>query len=178
MKKPSSSFNALALGLASLFLLTSCSVFGKLSDIDYNNQVVDGINATSTVIENTATLYNEKIPNKVSEKDTLDLTTMQSAYDDATQNLENASDLATLESRNIEQQNAVRTGLSTYKSAADLYIESYKTMLDYYSNGDYQKDISKVGSIDEALHTNYTTFIQANNDLVDTLDSFVTKPLP
>jgi hypothetical protein len=50
-------------------------------------------------------------------------------------------------------------------------------MMDYYDSGSYQEDITQVKSIDETLHLSYTTFIEANNDLVDILDSFVTEEI-
>lgn len=163
----------LAFSFAAALLLTSCSVFNKLSDVEYNNQVVAGINSISTVIEETATLYNDTVPNVVNETDTVDTTAMQSKYTESMDALKNLDSLLTIEGRNIEQQNAVRTGLQTYQTAADQYLQTYNDMLTYYSGAEYQQDVSKVKSIDENLHTGYTTFIQANNDLVDTLDSFV-----
>lgn len=165
----------LTLFFASALILTGCSVFGKASEVDYNNTVVDDINTASAVIEETATLYNDTIPDVVSEKDNIDTSAMQSAYDDSVSSLEAVAGLLSLESRNIEQQNAVRTGVETYQSAAEQYLETYQTMLNYYGDGTYQQDISQVQSIDENLHTSYTTFIQANNDLVDTLESFVSS---
>jgi hypothetical protein len=164
----------LAFSFAAALLLTACSVFGKLSDVDYNNQVVESINATSTVIETTATLYNDTVPNVVNETDVVDTAAMQSSYDQASTSLKGLADLLSLEGRDIEQQNAVRTDLETYQTAGEQYLQTYSDMLTYYSTDEYQKDISKVKTIDENLHTGYTTFIQANNDLVDTLDSFVT----
>lgn len=165
--------SSLALVLSAAILLSGCSVFGKLSEVEYNNQVVDAINQSSGIIEETATLYNDTVPDVVSEKDTIDVTTMQSTYNDASDALKTIDSVANLESRNIEQQNAVQTGISTYQSAAEQYLQTYNDMLVYYGQNEYQKDVSKVQTIDENLHTSYTTFIQANNDLVDTLDSFV-----
>ncbi len=165
----------LAFSFVAALLLTACSVFGKLSDVDYNNQVVESVNGASTVIQPPATLYNDTVPNVVNETDTVDTTAMQSSYEEATTSLTAIADLLTLEARDIEQQNAVRTDLETYQTAAEQYLQTYNDMLTYYSKGEYQEDVSKVKSIDENLHTSYTTFIQANNDLVDTLDSFVSS---
>ena len=165
----------LAFSIAAAILLTACSVFGKLSDVDYNNQVVESINATSTMIETTATLYNDTVPNVMNETDVVDTAAMQSSYDQAVTSLKGIADLLSLEGRDIEQQNAVRTDIETYQTAGEQYLQSYSEMLNYYSTDEYQKDISKVKPIDESLHTGYTTFIQANNDLVDTLDSYVSS---
>ncbi len=163
----------LALILSASVLLSACSVFEKLSDVDYNNQVVESVNATSTIIETTATLYNDTVPNVVNETDVIDTAAMQISYDEAKTALEDIADLVTLEARDIEQQNSIRTDLETYQTAGEQYLQTYSDMLNYYSTNEYQNDISKVKTIDESLHTGYTTFIQANNDLVDTLESFV-----
>jgi carbonic anhydrase len=159
--------------LAALFL-TACTVFGKTSEVDYNNQVVETINEISSSIESTATLYNDTVPDVVNETDVIDVATMKTSYTEASDALEQLGSLLTLESRNIEQQNAVRTDLTTYQTAAEQYLATYDEMLTYYGEGEYAKDLTKVKTTDETLHTSYTTFIQANNDLVDTLESFVT----
>ena len=82
-------------------------------------------------------------------------------------------DLLVMESRSLDQENAVRIELETYRSAAEIYLETYATMLSYYKEGTYKEDISQVETLDETMHINYTTFIEANNDLVDMLESFV-----
>lgn len=157
-----------------IFLLPACELFSKYGEIEYNNLIVDRVNETSLAIEETATLYNETLPNEVTEKDIIDVTEMQVSYESALELLANMNELLELESRNMEQQNAVRTELQTYTSAGDLYLQSYSEMLTYYSTNAYVEDITQVEPIDESLHTNYTTFIEANNDLVDILESFVT----
>lgn len=163
--------------------LTACSLFGKYGEVEYNNLVVEKINETSLAIENTATLYNETIPDVVTEKDTFDTTAMRAGYETALDILKNTNDLLDLEGSNVEQQNAVRSELQTYMTSGDLYLQSYSEMLTYYSPSandtgsdgtvTYKDDITKVTPIDEILHTNYTTFIESNNDLVDTLESFL-----
>ncbi len=165
----------LLLALTASLLLASCSVFGKLSEVEYNNTVVDQINTVSTAIEDSATLYNETIPDLVTESSTIDSTEMTTSYGAATNALVEVDALLLLESRNIEQQNSVRTEIQTYQSAANEYLDLYKQMLDYYISASYAQDLSKVQSFDEGLHTSYTTFIQANNDLVDILDGFVSN---
>jgi len=154
-------------------LLTSCSLFSGLSEVEYNNRVVELTNLASTAIEQTATLYNETIPNKVTEQDEIDISQMETAYEEATKALEGTNDALNMESRNLEQQNAVQTALQTYLSAGELYLENYNTVIVYYSNSTYKDDVTKVEVYDESLHTSYTTFIEANNDLVEALDSFV-----
>lgn len=166
--------NLSAFLLVSAFFLTGCDSFGKYSEVEYNNLVVEEVNATSLAIENTTSLYNETLPDVVTEADVIETDVMETSYDEAIKSLEKTVDLLTVEARNLEQQNAVRTELETYRTAAELYLESYSAMLSYYSEGTYQEDISKVESLDETMHVNYTTFIEANNDLVDTLESYVT----
>lgn len=169
MKKPVFVLSALLL----IALLPACSLFSKYSEVEYNNLIVDHVNNTSLAIEKTATLYNETLPEVVTEKDTLDLGEMQTGADDARQLLADTEKLIAYESRNTEQQTAVIAELQTYMEAGDLYLQSYSEMLQYYVDGTYQDDITQVKPLDEILHTNYTTFIEANNDLVDILESFV-----
>ncbi len=167
--------STLALLLASSLFLFGCDSFGKYSEVEYNNLIVEEVNATSLTIEATTSLYNETLPDVVTEADTIETAAMETSYDDAVKALENTADLLTLEARNLEQQNAVRTELETYRSAAQIYLDSYSAMLSYYSEGIYKEDISQVESLDETMHNNYTTFIEANNDLVDSLETYV-KP--
>lgn len=169
MKKiiPVASFLTLTL------LLTSCSWSGKLSKIQYNNDIVESVNEVSTALETTATLYNETIPDLVTEATEITSTEMQTSYDSAVLLTSDIDALLLLESKDIEQQNAVRPALETYQSAGTNYLESYAEMLEYYSSGTYQTDVTQVKTLDEALHAHYTTFIQANNDLVEVLESFV-----
>lgn len=159
--------------LLSSTLLLGCSLLGKYSEVEYNNLVVEKINETSLAIEETTSLYNETLPDVVTEEDIIVTGEMQTSYEAAIESLEDTADLLVLEARNLEQQNAVRTELETYRSAAQIYLESYATMLSYYGEGTYIEDISQVETLDETMHVNYTTFIEANNDLVDTLESFV-----
>lgn len=156
-------------------LLASCSVFGKMGEVEYNNKVVDQINIVSTSIEESATLYNESIPDLVNESSVIDITQMNLSYDESVEALIGVDQLLTYESRNIEQQNSVKTELQTYESAATAYLDVYGKMLDYYESKAYNEDLSDVEVYDEDLHTAYTTFIQANNDLVEILESYVSS---
>ncbi len=162
-----------ALLLLSAFVFSGCSFLGKYSEVEYNNLVVEKVNEASLAIEATTSLYNENLPDVVTEESVIETAAMEDSYDDATKLLEGTEDLLIIESRNLEQQNAVRTELETYRSAAQLYLESYAAMLSYYSEGTYKEDVSQVETLDETMHTNYTTFIEANNDLVTTLEGYV-----
>lgn len=159
----------------SFIVLTSCSVWSKYSAVEYNNLIVNSIDESSAAIEETATLYNASIPDVVTEEEQIELSEMEKSYENALAHLKKTENLLTLESRNLEQQNAVGTELKTYQSAGKLYLETFAEMLDYYSSGAYQEDITQVEPLDEKLHTDYTTFIEANNDLVDVLESFVAE---
>ncbi len=158
-----------------LTLLPACALFSKYGEVEYNNLIVDHINNASLAIEKTATLYNETLPEVVTEKDILDLTEMQASASEARDLLADTEKLFAFESRNTEQQSAVHAELQTYMEAGDLYLQSYSEMIDYYSTDAYKEDITQVKPIDEILHTDYTTFIEANNDLVDILESFVAE---
>lgn len=170
---PSAHQTSLITMLVLSLVLSACSVFGKLSEIEYNNQIVEQINTTSSTIEDTATLYNDNIPDLVTEESSIDTSKTKASYKKAEDSLEESKALLSLEGRNIEQQNAARTELQSYLSAGEAYLESYQKMLDYYDTEAFKTDVDKVESLDETLHKDYTTFIQANNDLVETLDQFV-----
>ncbi len=156
-----------------LLSLTGCSALTENSEIEYNNKIVESINSASSSLENSATLYNELIPDVVTEITEVDPSQIQVAYDEAISSTESLDDLLQVESGNIEQQNAVRPAIENYTEAADEYLEAYLSMLEYYSTGTYKTDITGVKSMDETLHTAYMAFIQANNTLVETLDQFV-----
>lgn len=156
-----------------IFAFSSCASFGKYGEIEYNNVIVEQINESSIAIEETTNLYKETLPDVITEKDVIEVKEMENAYASALNTLEKTTDLLLIEARNIEQENAVRTELETYRSAAQIYLESYGLMLNYYGDETYKEDITQVEILDETLHTNYTTFIEANNDLVDILESFV-----
>lgn len=161
--------------LVLIALLPACALFNRYGEIEYNNLVVEQINKSSLSLEKTATLYNESIPDVVTEQDTFELGEMETSYEEAKNLLRETNGLLDLESRNVEQQTAVQSELEVYMSAGDLYLQSYAEMLAYYGDGKYKEDITQVETLDETLHSNYSTFIEANNDLVDVLESFVAK---
>lgn len=153
-------------------LLPACYI-SKESSVNYNNLIVEQMKLTTPAIEETATLYNATIPNPVTELTEIDTSEMQKSYDAAYDLLADLKPLTDLESREEEQQAQVSAELETYITAAELYFESYQTVLDYYGNETYKEDVTMVTQYDENLHTSYTTFIEANNDLAETLDSFM-----
>lgn len=167
-------FNLLKFTLLATLLCSACS-FTKLGVIEYNNRTVEQINLTSAAIETSATLYNEVIPDVVTEQDEIKTSRMTSAHSEAQKEVNQTSKLLDLQSRNAEQEQATKESITVYLSAADLYLSSYEDMLNYYASEQYKEDIAKVQSLDESLHTHYTTFIEANNDLVEVLEGFVDK---
>lgn len=159
--------------ITALSVLSACSVFTTYTTVEYNNFVVEKINASSSAIEETATLYNDTIPDIVTEQDEIEIEEMQTSYSAAKTAIDATEAALKYESRNEEQQIATRISLETYLSAADEYMAAYQVMLDYYEFDEYKEHIAEVETIDENLHTHYTTFIEANNDLVETLEQFV-----
>lgn len=155
-----------------IVLLPACYI-SKESAVNYNNAIVEQMKLVTPAIEESATLYNSTIPNPVTELTEIDTSAMQSSYDTAYDLFADLKPLSSLESREEDQQAQVRADLETYITAAELYFESYSKVLGYYSTGDYKQDVTKVTQYDEDLHNSYTTFIEANNDLVETLDSFM-----
>jgi hypothetical protein len=155
-----------------IFLLPACFLT-KNGIVDYNNLVVERIKVTSPIIEESATLYNASIPDVVTEEAAIETEEMQTAFDSATESLEDIPPLLNLESRDLEQQRAVMVALEIYITAAGLYLDTYQEMLDYYALEGHANEVSQVESLDEVLHKNYTIFTEANNDLVETLELFV-----
>jgi hypothetical protein len=163
-------FAAFILIMASL--LTACS-FNKFSPLEYNNAVVKQFSEHTKIIEQSKNQYGESIPNVVTEQDEIDTSKMQATYDALILEAAKSDALLFLESKDEAQQIAVRAGLETYIRAAQLYLESYNEILDYYSSEAYQSDITQVQNLDERLHMHYATFIEANNDLAETAKLFL-----
>lgn len=162
--------NLLAHTLLLTLVLSGCTP----SPLDYNNLVVTQVNESSASIEESATHYNALIPDVVTEQDEIDTSTMEDLLQTMQSELNDVSDLLELESRDEDQIISVRDeALPVYIEAANNYITAYDSIMVYYQSGEYQEDITKVVDLDEELHTYYTTFIEANNDLVTTLESFV-----
>ncbi|MBU0981855.1 hypothetical protein KKC94_04145 [Patescibacteria group bacterium] len=155
-----------------VLLFASCSV-SRLSEVEYNNQIVTAVNETSAVIEKTANAYNESIPEVVTEKTVIEIAPLRTAYNETISSLSTISTLSSLESRNEEQTNTAQELLSRYSASASEYLNEYKAMLEYYEGGEYKNNVTMVSEIDTILHDAYTTFIDANNKLVETLGNFV-----
>lgn len=161
--------------LSLIALLSGCEFLSSLSNIEYNNQVVTTINEITKQVEITAVLYNETIPTQVTEASEISTEEMSAELIKAKDLLESTDSLTELKSRNQEQQLEVEKMLVKYKSSVEEYFKAMDEMLLYYGNGEYKKDVTKVTPIDESIHLNYGTFIEANNTLMETLESFISE---
>ncbi len=159
--------------LSMFAVLSGCAYFSKLNNIEYNNKIVEQVNATSVQVEKTATTYNTSVPTVVTESTEISSDEMKADLSNAQDLLKKIDGLSTLESKNEEQQAAVLKALEIYKSKTEAYLAAYQIMLDYYGSGEYKTDVSKVTDLDENIHTTYSAFIEENNTLVGILDSFV-----
>lgn len=153
--------------------LSGCEFFSKLTDIEYNNRIVESLNKASLALEETANLYNETIPSIVTEASEIDVSTLKTSLESSKVLLTEIKNLSSLQSKNSDQETQVEKSLISYAEAAENYFTSYEEMLLYYESGEFIKDISEVTPIDESIHLNYSAFIDANNDLVELLDSFM-----
>jgi hypothetical protein len=160
-----------ALAILVLTLFTGCNF--KYSAVEYNNRIVEQINGSSSLIEESAALYNKVIPNTMTEQIEIDTVGMNELFRQSSQALNSTKRLVNLESRKEEQALETQAGINTYIAAGDFYLSTYEKMLTYYSTDAYKEDISQVASLDETLHEHFTTFIEANNDLVEILEAFV-----
>ncbi len=159
--------------LAVLTLLTGCSGSGKLSAIQYNNQFVETINTASAAIEESTSIYDEQVPNIVTEDSTVDVAPLETALATAQTQITAAEALAALQSKNEEQQAATQAELATFMTLAKTYLDSYAAMIAYYKGGEYKENLDKVAAFDQDLHKQYNDFITSHNKLVDLLAGFV-----
>ncbi len=158
-----------------LAILSGCDFFTKLNNIEYNNKIVEQVNATSTQMEKTATLYNTAVPTVVTENTEIETEEMKNELENAQDMIKGIDTLSGLESSDEEQQAAVLKALKDYQTKGSAYLTAYEAMYNYYNSGEYKTDVSKVTDLDENVHTTYSAFIEQNNTLVGILDSFVDK---
>lgn len=164
------------IAILAVISLSGCSLVTNLqkhSTEEYHNMIVNQVNISSPLIKETGTLYTSTIPDIVTEQDEIDTSEMEEIYKDARDELEEMESLLKLESRNEEQQATARTAMTTYIEAAEQYLDSFEETLEYYSLEEYKEDITKVDDLDTTLHENFNVFIEANNDLSTSLESFV-----
>lgn len=165
-------FIGLAVSVIALFM-SGCLSDGSISAIEYNNTVVDTLNATSTIIEDTTNVYDSSIPNIVTEESEIDSTAMAESLISAKKQLEEVASVLLLVSKNAEQQAAVSTEFTNYLTLAGAYISTYETVVNYYSSSEYVDNLDLVAEYDENLHNEYNYFIESNNTLVDILASYI-----
>lgn len=164
----------LALLLLTPLLLTAC-VF-PYTAVEYNNRVVEAVNASSESLDASYTQYYESLPSlpdKVTEETEVDIEVMEELHKTAQRNLKGVESLEELNAKNEEQKAATQTAIETYLAAANQYLTSYQEMLSYYGEGTYKEDLSQVSPLDEALYEEYNVLIEANNDLDDVLKEYV-----
>lgn len=158
--------------LASL-LLVGCSTFSKYSAVEYNNAVAEKVNATTSNIKEIHELYVSGIPVSITEESEIDTAEMAQAFllrEDRTSEIEK---LSKLESKDPEQEAAVEEKLTEYIEAVNEYYATYEEILSYYKDGEYKEDPTQVKPLDEILSHKYNEFTDINNEMSDTLESFV-----
>ncbi|MEK7146147.1 MAG: hypothetical protein AAB802_03090, partial [Patescibacteria group bacterium] len=101
------------------------------------------------------------------------LETLENLYKTAKNETQETENLIELKSKNPEQEAAADEAITNYLSIANDYLTHFDAMLEYYQSETYQKDVSQVKELDDNLHSAYSTFIEANNDLVEALSPFV-----
>ncbi|MBT5016378.1 hypothetical protein HN748_05600 [Candidatus Peregrinibacteria bacterium] len=163
----------LALIGASALFMTGCLDDGSLSTIEYNNTVVETLNSTSAVIEETTDSYDLSVPNIVTEESEIDTTDMETALLSAQAKVTEAKTVLDLISKNAEQQEAVMAEFTNYLELGEAYVVIYETVTTYYSAQEYIESLDLVAEYDESLHSGYNDFIDSNNTLVDILASYI-----
>ncbi len=164
----------LVIFLASTLFLTAC-VF-PYTAVEYNNRVVEAVNASSSALDSTYNSYYQglpSLPDKVTEKTEVDVDGMAELARTARQKLKDVEGLEEMKGKNEDQVAAVQANISVYLTAADQYLKTYDEMLAYYGEGTYKEDLSQVSVLDETLYENYNVLIEANNDLDDVLKEYV-----
>ena len=159
------------ISLTALFLV-GCDP-AALTVVEYNNEVVEILNKTSAKIEESTVLYDETIPNIVTENSTIDVTKLKTVFDETALQVEAAKIASTLTSRDPDQQTQVREGFWNYLTFAETYLTNYEEMINYYVNNEFKENLDGVSKYDQDLHVQYNDFIESNNTLVDILSQYV-----
>lgn len=171
---PSMRFLIIGLLLASLAVLTTgCLNNGELSAIQFNNQFVEIINSASAAVKESTDVYDQQIPNIVTEDSTVDVAPLETSLTEAQTQMTAAETLATLQSKDESQQDAVQSEFATFLALGKTYLESYTAMIAYYKGWEYKENLDKVATLDLDLHNQYNDFIASHNKLVDILAGFV-----
>jgi len=162
--------------LSSLFVALALLAFScsrGLSPIEYNNAVVDVLNKTSAAVQNSTTVYDAGIPSIVTETAAIDTSALQTAYTEMETQIQSASSILSLKSKNAEQETAVLAEFKNYLEISQEYLVLYAEMTAYYTDGTFSTDLEKVSEYDDSLHATYNEFIDSNNKLVDILGEYV-----
>lgn len=147
--------------------------FSKLSTVQYNHEVVTTLNSTSEVLENIIFIYDESIPDLVTEESEITPETMVESLETAQLALEDAKKILLLESKDENQQADVRAEFENYLTLGEQYLLKYSELVDYYNTGAYLEDLTLVSQYDTEIYDTYNTFIESNNVLVDILEGYI-----
>lgn len=160
----------LATLIIACFAFTAC---GQPSTVEFNNIIVTDTEAASQAIEESALLYNELVPSKVTEQDEIETRDLSRVLRSIERELKAVESLMNLEGKNLEQDSAVDKELQNYLEASQSYVSAYSEMLSYYEEELYKEDITKVQEYDENLKASYDLFLEANTALKETLSKFI-----
>lgn len=154
-------------------LLTGCSTFSKYSEAEYNNYVAENVNTVTLNVKEIHDLYVNEIPNKINEETEVETEELEEKFELRENVLSSVMSIPKLESKNPEQEKEVEEKLAAYLEAVEEYYATYEEILDYYKEAEYKEDPTRVKPLDEILSNKYNDFTDANNELSDTLESFV-----
>lgn len=155
-----------------LLFTTGCSLM-SLSTVNYNNRIVSEMAELSDTVSLSSSTYNETLPSPVTEQSEIETSVMSTAMNAINGDLIDIDDLLNLKSKDDEQELQVRAKLQSYLEAANAYATAYSEMLNYYESEEFREDITKVKVHDDALYEAYNDFVQANNELAETLERYV-----
>lgn len=165
-------FSGILIGLQ-LLMFTGCTNSEALSTIEYNNEIVSILNATSAAIEDSTVIYDKDIPNIVTDQSTINTVELEKQLAEAKDQLSGAKTVMTFKSRNEAQQAQTTNQFENYFELANKYLATYEAMVTYYKENQFKDDLDTVAVYDKDLHNQYNEFIESNNELVDVLNEFV-----
>ncbi|MFA6528169.1 MAG: hypothetical protein WCT46_01360 [Candidatus Gracilibacteria bacterium] len=155
--------------LVLVFTLSGC---GELSEIEYNNNIAQALDANSSLIKDTITAYDSSVPDIVTEQTEIDTSGMETALENTQAKHQDIETLLTLASKNLDQEKAVEDELTNYISLSEICLSTYAEILNYYKSGEYKNDLELVGEYDTNIYNNYNALIESNNKLADILEEY------
>lgn len=155
----------------SMAFLSACNLIAY-GTLEYNNLIVERITEASDAIQTSIQVYDQSIPDLVTEEVDVDTIKMRSSLQKVISKLKWVESSLDFQSKNAAQYEAIQLDLQVYIDAGNLFADSYEATLRHYEFQTYKEDVEQVEVLDEELFTHYSTFIEANNDLVTTLGEF------